>query len=53
VIDNKLFFFIPQDFRHKAAVNNLSLNAYEGQVTILLGHNGAGKTTTLSVLTGR
>uniref|UniRef100_A0A8B7TJB2 ATP-binding cassette sub-family A member 3-like n=1 Tax=Castor canadensis TaxID=51338 RepID=A0A8B7TJB2_CASCN len=42
-----------KDFRHKAAVNNLSLNAYEGQVTILLGHNGAGKTTTLSVLTGR
>uniref|UniRef100_A0A8D2HGE2 ABC transporter domain-containing protein n=1 Tax=Urocitellus parryii TaxID=9999 RepID=A0A8D2HGE2_UROPR len=35
-----------------AAVKDLSLNVYEGQVTILLGHNGAGKTTALSVLTG-
>ncbi|XP_029334989.1 ATP-binding cassette sub-family A member 3-like isoform X1 [Mus caroli] len=42
-----------KEFRNKPAVNNLSLNIYEGQVTVLLGHNGAGKTTTLSVLTGR
>lgn len=34
------------------AVNNLSLNLYEGQITAFLGHNGAGKTTTMSVLTG-
>ncbi|CAH6793029.1 phospholipid-transporting ATPase ABCA3 [Phodopus roborovskii] len=34
------------------AVKNLSLNLYEGQITVLLGHNGAGKTTTLSILTG-
>ncbi|NP_080734.3 ATP-binding cassette, sub-family A (ABC1), member 14 isoform X2 [Mus musculus] len=34
------------------AVNDLSLNLYEGQITVLLGHNGAGKTTTLSILTG-
>uniref|UniRef100_A0A8C2RYQ1 ABC transporter domain-containing protein n=1 Tax=Capra hircus TaxID=9925 RepID=A0A8C2RYQ1_CAPHI len=34
------------------AVQDLSLNLYEGQITVLLGHNGAGKTTTLSVLTG-
>ena len=27
----------------KKAVNNLSLNIYEGQITVLLGHNGAGK----------
>uniref|UniRef100_A0A8D2H7T9 ABC transporter domain-containing protein n=1 Tax=Urocitellus parryii TaxID=9999 RepID=A0A8D2H7T9_UROPR len=33
-------------------LKDLSLNVYEGQVTILLGHNGAGKTTALSVLTG-
>ncbi|XP_076775121.1 phospholipid-transporting ATPase ABCA3-like isoform X2 [Arvicanthis niloticus] len=42
-----------KEFKNKPAVNNLSLNVYEGQVTVLLGHNGAGKTTTLSVLTGR
>lgn len=29
------------------AVNGLSLNFYEGQITSFLGHNGAGKTTTL------
>ncbi|XP_072453663.1 phospholipid-transporting ATPase ABCA3-like isoform X2 [Notamacropus eugenii] len=36
----------------KEAIKNLSLNVYEGQITVLLGHNGAGKTTTLSILTG-
>ena len=35
-----------------AAVKNLSLNLYEGQITVLLGHNGAGKTTTMTMLTG-
>ncbi|XP_053608124.1 phospholipid-transporting ATPase ABCA1-like [Plodia interpunctella] len=34
------------------AVNNLSLNIYEDQITVLLGHNGAGKSTTISMLTG-
>ncbi|XP_075300324.1 phospholipid-transporting ATPase ABCA7 isoform X3 [Opisthocomus hoazin] len=34
------------------AVNGLSLDFYEGQITSLLGHNGAGKTTTMSILTG-
>ncbi|CAH8577979.1 unnamed protein product [Schistosoma turkestanicum] len=34
------------------AVSGLTMNIYEGQITILLGHNGAGKTTTLSILTG-
>ena len=34
------------------AVNGLSLDMYDGQVTALLGHNGAGKTTTMSLLTG-
>ncbi|XP_076880509.1 ATP-binding cassette, sub-family A (ABC1), member 7 [Brachyhypopomus gauderio] len=36
----------------KLAVNHLSLNFYEGQITSFLGHNGAGKTTTMSILTG-
>ncbi|XP_067952133.1 phospholipid-transporting ATPase ABCA3-like [Watersipora subatra] len=36
----------------KVAVNNLSLNMYDGQITALLGHNGAGKTTTMFMLTG-
>ena len=36
----------------KKAVNNLSLNIYEGQISVLLGHNGAGKSTTISMITG-
>nr|QNH67857.1 ATP-binding cassette transporter subfamily A member 2 [Brachionus rotundiformis] len=36
----------------KLAVDNLSLNFYENQITSFLGHNGAGKTTTMSILTG-
>ncbi|KAL0278552.1 UNVERIFIED_CONTAM: hypothetical protein PYX00_000345 [Menopon gallinae] len=38
--------------KNKPAVKNLCFNAYEGQITALLGFNGAGKTTTLSILTG-
>ena len=34
------------------AVNQLSMDMLEGQVTALLGHNGAGKTTTMFMLTG-
>ena len=36
----------------KLAVDGLTLNLYEGQITSFLGHNGAGKTTTMSILTG-
>ncbi|CRK89801.1 CLUMA_CG003438, isoform A [Clunio marinus] len=39
-------------YEKKLAVNNLSLNMYEDQITVLLGHNGAGKSTTMSMLTG-
>lgn len=34
------------------ALDNLTMNMYEGQITALLGHNGAGKTTTISILIG-
>ncbi|GBP54702.1 ATP-binding cassette sub-family A member 3 [Eumeta japonica] len=40
-------------FKANVVVNKLSLNVYEGQITVLLGHNGAGKTTTISILTGK
>lgn len=45
-----------QEFRvgnkMRQAVRDLTMNMFEGQITVLLGHNGAGKTTTLSMLTG-
>ncbi|KAG5679218.1 hypothetical protein PVAND_008802 [Polypedilum vanderplanki] len=34
------------------AVNNLSLNIFEDQITVLLAHNGGGKTTTMNMLIG-
>nr|QNH67859.1 ATP-binding cassette transporter subfamily A member 3 X2 [Brachionus rotundiformis] len=47
---------ISKNFRQlgtiKQAVNDLSLNIYEGQISVLLGHNGAGKSTTISMITG-
>ncbi|KAJ8730119.1 hypothetical protein PYW07_017157 [Mythimna separata] len=39
-------------FGNNIAVNNLSLNIYDDQITVLLGHNGAGKSTTISMMTG-
>ena len=36
----------------KVAVDNLSVNFYENQISSFLGHNGAGKTTIISCLTG-
>lgn len=39
-------------FGKYTVVNQLSLNMYKGQITVLLGHNGAGKTTTMNMLTG-
>uniref|UniRef100_A0A8C0NNA7 ABC transporter domain-containing protein n=1 Tax=Canis lupus familiaris TaxID=9615 RepID=A0A8C0NNA7_CANLF len=45
--------FVSNEFGDKVVVNNMSLNLFKGQITILLGQNGAGKTTILSLLTGR
>uniref|UniRef100_A0A8D3AFJ7 P-type phospholipid transporter n=1 Tax=Scophthalmus maximus TaxID=52904 RepID=A0A8D3AFJ7_SCOMX len=36
----------------KLAVDGLTMDFYENQITSFLGHNGAGKTTTMSILTG-
>lgn len=33
-------------------LNDISLEIYEGSVTVLLGLNGSGKTTLIKVLTG-
>ncbi|CAG9810455.1 unnamed protein product [Chironomus riparius] len=43
---------LSKTFGTKFAVKNLSLNLFENQITVLLGHNGAGKTTAMSMLTG-
>ncbi|KAL3284218.1 hypothetical protein HHI36_018381 [Cryptolaemus montrouzieri] len=39
-------------FGANVAVKGISLNIFQDQITVLLGHNGAGKTTTMSMLTG-
>lgn len=35
----------------EAAVDNLTMNLYQGEITVLLGENGAGKTTLIMMLT--
>ena len=54
--DGSIYYFSSPPFKvypnGKVAVEDLSLNFYEGQITSFLGHNGAGKTTTISILTG-
>lgn len=37
--------------KHKA-LKDVSLKAYQGEITVLVGHNGAGKTTLMSIITG-
>ena len=37
---------------HRLAVEDLNMDAFQGQVTVLLGHNGAGKSTTIGMLVG-
>ncbi|CAG9334832.1 unnamed protein product [Blepharisma stoltei] len=39
-------------FGNKVAVEDISLDIYNGQIFALLGHNGAGKTTTISMMCG-
>ncbi|XP_070316352.1 ATP-binding cassette sub-family A member 17-like isoform X2 [Odocoileus virginianus] len=49
------YFFLMVFYKGKdehMAVKDLTMNLYQGQITVLLGHNGAGKTTTCSILTG-
>ncbi|TPX71151.1 hypothetical protein SpCBS45565_g01187 [Spizellomyces sp. 'palustris'] len=49
---------LSRSFRHPTtgkvqhAVQDLTLDAYEGETMVLLGKNGAGKTTLISMLTG-
>jgi len=43
---------LSKKFGKKTAVNGISMNMFEDEITVLLGHNGAGKTTTISMLTG-
>lgn len=50
--EQKLAFWRKPAARHVQAVQELSLQAPNGQITGLLGPNGAGKTTTLRMLAG-
>ncbi|KAL7744177.1 hypothetical protein ACLKA6_009151 [Drosophila palustris] len=43
---------LKKKFGNKMVVKGLSINMFEDEITVLLGHNGAGKTTTISMLTG-
>ncbi|KAH9493244.1 ATP-binding cassette sub- A member 3 [Bulinus truncatus] len=39
-------------FNGHPAVCRITLDLYQDQITVLLGHNGAGKTTTINMITG-
>lgn len=43
---------LSKTFGSSTVVKNLSLDIFEDQITVLLGHNGSGKTTTMNILTG-
>ncbi len=44
--------FTKTDGNQIQAVDGLTVDFYENQITSFLGHNGAGKSTTISILTG-
>lgn len=44
--------FQPRGKKAVTAVDGISLDIYESQITAILGHNGAGKTTLFNILTG-
>ena len=44
--------FVRNDGSINKAVDGLTVDFYENQITSFLGHNGAGKSTTISLLTG-
>lgn len=44
---------IKKSYDNNVAVNNLTLDIYQGAVTSLLGENGAGKSTTMSMIAGK
>ncbi|GMS88451.1 hypothetical protein PENTCL1PPCAC_10626, partial [Pristionchus entomophagus] len=39
-------------FDSQRAVDEMTMKAFKGQVTVLLGHNGAGKSTTFNMISG-
>ncbi|XP_066148940.1 phospholipid-transporting ATPase ABCA3-like isoform X2 [Euwallacea fornicatus] len=43
---------LSKTYGKKIVVQNLSLDIYQDQITVLLGHNGAGKSTTMGMITG-
>ena len=40
-------------FQKFKALQGISMDIYEGQITALLGRRGVGKTTIMSIITGK
>lgn len=43
---------LTKTYGKNTVVKHLSLDIYQDQITVLLGHNGAGKSTTMGMITG-